>query len=99
MVGNTNVQGELLVHIAEGVVQNVGSAESASAALIAVATDTKVRHGLSFRPCESLPLGHVSSQDLLLDSLKEEFGMGLILFFLDQRTNNGSERNTLGLLK
>lgn len=36
---------------------------------------------IPFRLRRFLPLGHVPSEDLLLDSLKEKFGMGLILFF------------------
>jgi hypothetical protein len=63
------------VHSAEGVAQTVGSA-SASPALIAAATDTQGTTGpFPFRLCEFLLLGHVSSKDLLVDSLKEEFGM------------------------
>ena len=55
-----NIQGELvLVDSAEKVAQIVGSAP-ASPAVIAAATDTKVRHRHSFRLCESLFLGNVS---------------------------------------
>ena len=54
------------------------SSESASAALIAAATDNEVRPGQFLKPsrlCESLLLGHVSSEDSLVDLFKEEFGV------------------------
>ena len=69
-----------MIRISVEVAQN-GVSESANVGLIVAATDTKVRHGHSFRLGESLLLGHVSSEDLLIDSLKEEFGICLVLFF------------------
>jgi hypothetical protein len=62
-----NVHGEpLLVHTAEWAPQAAGSVP-ASPALITAATDTKVRHRHPFRLYEFLPLGHVSSEGLLVD--------------------------------
>ena len=55
-----NIQGELvLVDSADKVAQTVGSTP-ASPAVMAAATDTKVRHRHSFGLYESLLLGNVS---------------------------------------
>ena len=91
---HVNVQEDLhLVHSAEGVAQNVGS-ESANDALIAAATDTKVRHGNPF-----LSSMNIFSWDVChprtcsLTRSRRNSDRALIHFFLDQRTNNGPERN------